>query len=87
MSIDLTNIPFRILNGVVQFIYVGEFEVERDSLLLVLDAARHLRLNDLVILCDHVLKALQNSSSNSTFRKSPPPTSIVSPRSTPSNDP
>ena len=72
MSIDLSNIPFRILNGIVQFIYVGEFEVERDSLTLVLESARLLLLNDLVILCDHVLKALQNSNS-SNFRKSPPP--------------
>ena len=48
MTIDFANIPFHILNGVVQFIYTGKMEVVHNSLLLVLQVARQLRLNDLV---------------------------------------
>ena len=48
MTIDFANIPIHILNGVVQFIYTGKMEVVHNSLLLVLQVARQLRLNDLV---------------------------------------
>ena len=53
MTIDFANIPFHILNGVVQFIYTGKMEVVHKSLLLVLQVARQLQLNDLI---DQVLK-------------------------------
>ena len=65
MTIDFANIPFHILNGVVQFIYTGKMEVVHNSLLLVLQVARQLRLNDLV---DQVLKV----SLRLAIRKSSP---------------
>ena len=61
MTIEFTTIPFDILNSIIQFIYVGEFEVARAALPVVSQAAHEMHLDDLIILCDHVLKALRSS--------------------------
>ena len=65
MIIELESIPFDVLNSIIQFMYVGEFEVPRSSLGVVSAAAHVMQLHDLIILCDHVLKALKTSD-NST---------------------
>ena len=72
MIIELDSIDFDVLNSIIQFMYVGEFEVARSSLADVSAAAHAIHLDDLIILCDHVLKALRSSDSHHFDRSGKP---------------
>lgn len=61
MVITFEDISFDIVSGIIQFIYMGEFEVSRLVLPQVQSAASAMKLEDLCILCEHVLKALRGS--------------------------
>ena len=61
MVLDFEEVPLEVLNSIIQFIYMGEFEVGRETLPQVLEASKCMKLDDLTILCEHVLKALRGS--------------------------